>query len=158
MTALIREARLEDEPRLRDLYAVLDRHHCEALPGLFRAADDPVAARNIVGEMQDPNGVLLVAEVAGRLVGLAGARVVEIGESDSMYLPRRYVYADDMVVLPDFRGRGIGQALLAGVETWARERDAATVELTVFEFNEEACRLYERAGFVTQQRRMRKPL
>lgn len=158
MNVVIRQAQQTDEPQLRDLYEVGDDYHWEALPTLFRTANDPIAARDILGKLAGPDGTLLVAEETGCLVGLAAARLVEIGANDALYLPRRYVYVDDMVVLPDFRGRGIGQSLLAAVEVWAKEQGAETLELTVFEFNEGARRLYERSGFVTQHRRMRKPI
>jgi GNAT superfamily N-acetyltransferase len=63
-----------------------------------------------------------------------------------------------MAVGPDFRGRGIGRALLDAIVDWAREHGIDAMELTVFEFNAGARKLYERAGYATMYRRMRKEL
>jgi GNAT superfamily N-acetyltransferase len=58
----------------------------------------------------------------------------------------------DVVVAPDARGRGVGTALLAEAEDWARERGHRILTLNVFARNESARRVYERAGFVTASR------
>jgi GNAT superfamily N-acetyltransferase len=52
-----------------------------------------------------------------------------------------------MYVRPQGRGRGVGEALVAAVIDWARERNATTVRLWVTETNTHAEALYERCGF-----------
>ena len=52
-----------------------------------------------------------------------------------------------MYVRPNARGRGVGEALVATVIDWARERSATTVRLWVTETNTHALALYERCGF-----------
>jgi ribosomal protein S18 acetylase RimI-like enzyme len=154
----IRAATPSDTPQLEELYLALDTFHVEALPELFRAAEDPIAARDVPGLMAESHAVLLVAESGDRLAGFIRARIVEVGQADPIYLPRRYAYIDDMAVGPDFRGRGIGRALLDAIVDWAREHGIDAMELTVFEFNAGARKLYERAGYATMYRRMRKEL
>jgi GNAT superfamily N-acetyltransferase len=52
-----------------------------------------------------------------------------------------------MYVRPRARGRGVGEALVATVIGWARQRNAASVHLWVTETNSRARALYERCGF-----------
>src|SRR5580700_1398202 len=52
-----------------------------------------------------------------------------------------------MYVRPRGRGRGVGEALVAAVIDWARERNATTVRLWVTETNTHAGALYQRCGF-----------
>ena len=52
-----------------------------------------------------------------------------------------------MYVRPRARGRGVGEALVATVIGWARQRNAAAVHLWVTETNSHAYTLYERCGF-----------
>ena len=52
-----------------------------------------------------------------------------------------------MYVRPSARGRGVGEALVAAVIDWARQRNATTVHLWVTETNASALALYERCGF-----------
>jgi GNAT superfamily N-acetyltransferase len=52
-----------------------------------------------------------------------------------------------MYVRPEARGRGVGEALVATIVGWARERGAKRVHLWVTESNHHARALYERCGF-----------
>ena len=52
-----------------------------------------------------------------------------------------------MYVRPRARGRGVGDALVATVVTWAGQKNATTVHLWVTEANAAARALYERCGF-----------
>lgn len=52
-----------------------------------------------------------------------------------------------MWVAPPFRRAGIARTLVGAVIGWARETDAATVDLWVTRGNDRAVRLYEAAGF-----------
>lgn len=79
----------------------------------------------------------LVAEVDGQLAGLTWAQVE--GGIATVY---------QVWVAPEFRGRGIAQALLERAVAWARERGAAAVELDVTVGDTPAVRLYRRMGFV----------
>ena len=52
-----------------------------------------------------------------------------------------------MYVRPRSRGRGVGEALVAAVMGWARDRQATSVHLWVTETNAPARALYRRCGF-----------
>lgn len=55
-----------------------------------------------------------------------------------------------MGVLPDYRGRGIGESLLRACLAKARTRGITRVELAARADNARAIRLYERLGFVRE--------
>ncbi len=57
------------------------------------------------------------------------------------------LYLYSMWVEPEFRRRGVGEALVSDVLAWARENGWARVQLRVFRGNETARRLYWRLGF-----------
>jgi GNAT superfamily N-acetyltransferase len=52
-----------------------------------------------------------------------------------------------MYVRPRARGRGVGEALVATVLGWARDKNATEVHLWVTETNSHARALYDRCGF-----------
>lgn len=49
---------------------------------------------------------------------------------------------------PQARGRGVGDQVIAAVETWARQSGATSLKLAVIPDNEPAVVLYQRNGFV----------
>ncbi len=53
---------------------------------------------------------------------------------------------ESIAVTPDFRGQGIGRALLVAVADWAQANAATRIELEVRASNIRAIKLYERAG------------
>ena len=70
--------------------------------------------------------------------------------------PRAYV--EILVVAEEAEGRGIGKALMAHAEQWAREHGCREVVLDVFANNPSAIAFYERVGFAPDHIRMSKSL
>jgi GNAT superfamily N-acetyltransferase len=64
----------------------------------------------------------------------------------STFLGRRGLYLEDLFVLPAWRGRGIGRALLTYLARVAVARDCGRMEWSVLDWNEPAIRFYERLG------------
>jgi ribosomal protein S18 acetylase RimI-like enzyme len=94
-----------------------------------------------------------IASGVPHFVALADGKVV--GWCDIALKPRpllRHGGVLGLGVVADYRGRGIGRALLETTLRAAKERGVTRVELTVRVDNERAKRLYERCGFVTEGR------
>lgn len=64
----------------------------------------------------------------------------------STFLARPGLYLEDLFVLADHRGRGVGRALLAHLARLAVERECGRLEWAVLNWNQEAIRFYERLG------------
>jgi len=64
----------------------------------------------------------------------------------STFLARPGIYLEDLFVLADHRGRGVGRALLAHLARLAVERECGRLEWAVLNWNQEAIRFYERLG------------
>jgi GNAT superfamily N-acetyltransferase len=64
----------------------------------------------------------------------------------STFLARPGLYLEDLFVLADHRGRGVGRALLAHLAHLAVERGCGRLEWAVLDWNQEAIRFYERLG------------
>jgi GNAT superfamily N-acetyltransferase len=64
----------------------------------------------------------------------------------STFLARPGIYIEDIFVLPDYRGRGAGKALLQAVANIARERKCGRLEWTVLDWNQLAIDFYKRCG------------
>ncbi len=64
----------------------------------------------------------------------------------STFLGRPGIYLEDLFVIPDLRGRGIGRLLLSFLARLAVERGCGRLEWWVLDSNEPAIRFYERLG------------
>jgi GNAT superfamily N-acetyltransferase len=66
----------------------------------------------------------------------------------STFLAKPGLYLEDLFVLPELRGRGIGKALLLHLARLALARDYGRVEWTVLDWNAPAIAFYESLGAV----------
>lgn len=154
MQAAVRRARIEEYETLCALWAEVDNLHADALPRLFRRIDGPARSRDYVAQLlADEDAAVFVAAIGGELVGLLTAEV-HTAPAHPMFMPRSWVVIQDITVRSTHRRQGIGQALMDAVYRWARERGIADVELTVWEFNDEARAFYEALGYRTISRCM----
>lgn len=103
----------------------------------------------IQDHVDHPGKILLLAEAAGTIIGNAS---FEAG-------PRRRISHRGnlgIAVVKEWRGRGVGTALLQLLLDWARASpDIEKVGLDVFATNESAIRLYRKLGFVEEGRRIK---
>jgi GNAT superfamily N-acetyltransferase len=66
----------------------------------------------------------------------------------STFLGRPGIYLEDLYVKPEFRGMGIGRAVLVYLARLAKERNCGRLEWSVLNWNEPAIRLYRGIGAV----------
>jgi len=64
----------------------------------------------------------------------------------STFLARRGLYLEDLFVVPELRGRGVGKALLLHVASLANARGCGRMEWTVLDWNQPAIDFYESIG------------
>ncbi|HWP40301.1 MAG TPA: GNAT family N-acetyltransferase [Tepidisphaeraceae bacterium] len=66
--------------------------------------------------------------------------------SYSTFLARPGIWLEDLFVLPEHRGKGVGKALLGAVARIARQRNCARLEWAVLDWNQPAIEFYRRLG------------
>lgn len=147
VTCVVRSATRADLPRLGRLGAVLvEAHHAfdtrRFLPTRDRLPLDYAAF--LLGELRDQDAVVLVAEIEGDVIGYAYATVEE---HDHMALRGPAGVLQDLIVEADYRGRGVGNQLLAAAMSALVARGAPQAVLMTAARNESAQRLFARAGF-----------
>jgi ribosomal protein S18 acetylase RimI-like enzyme len=88
----------------------------------------------------------------GTFVAVAGAEVIGSLHLDAS----RHGFGEiGMAVAREWRGRGVGSALLATAIEWAREQGLHKLSLSVFPHNTAAIAIYRRFGFVEEGRRVK---
>jgi GNAT superfamily N-acetyltransferase len=64
----------------------------------------------------------------------------------STFVARRGLYLEDLFVLPEYRGQGLGRRLLAHLARVAVDRRCGRFEWAVLDWNENAIAVYRRIG------------
>ncbi|HEV7272212.1 GNAT family N-acetyltransferase [Pseudoxanthomonas sp.] len=108
-------------------------HEAVATPALLET--------HLFGER--PAAEVVIAEVDGTPAGFALFFV-----SFSTFLGRPGLYLEDLFVLPDHRGLGLGKRLMVHLARLAVSRGYGRFEWSVLDWNEPAIRFYRRLGAV----------
>ncbi len=106
--------------------------------------------KRMLSDCAQRSGRILVAEIAGRVVGFVAVQA-KVPCEDQDEAPYEFAYISDLGVLADFRGRGIGRALMAAAEAFALDEGARWLRIAVLAENEGAWRLYRSRGFADRQ-------
>lgn len=126
-------------------------------PGYLQEDECPARRRRFFKMCDDPHEIMLCAVQDGKILGLA--RTVMRGNAgDAVTLSRVRAVMEELAVLPQAQGMGIGTALLYASEAEAKRRGAESLELMVWSFNKSAMRFYESAGMTVRSLVMEKKL
>ena len=91
-------------------------------------------------------GARPVAEVVIAWAGDVAVGFALYFHNFSTFLGRPGIYLEDLFVIPEWRGRGVGKRLLAALAGIAVERGCGRLEWSVLEWNAPAIGFYERMG------------
>jgi GNAT superfamily N-acetyltransferase len=143
----IRHARPEDEPFVLDTSARLAafgppawRTAAELVEGERRTlrayfASPPPGAALLVAEADDDGGPLGFVYLESQI---------------DYFTQERHGHVGIIAVSAAAEGSGAGRTLMTAAEDWARAQGFARLTLNVFDGNDRARRLYERAGFLPE--------
>ncbi len=162
----IRPASKSDAAALATIWRDAAQHFAGVDPDAFRVPDEDGLVDwfvSLIPDPADPIEVLLVADLAGDAVGFVGAHLLEPEPSARWQMQRelavRRVAIQSLSVTGPERGRGIGTALLAAAEAWARERGAQLAVVDANWSSGVATGYYERhAGYSRRGLNLRKQL
>jgi GNAT superfamily N-acetyltransferase len=116
----------------------------KALAEYERMSDEVVATED--GLRRTLFGPLPAAEVVIAYAGDEPAGFALFFHNYSTFLAKPGLYLEDLFVVPTFRGRGYGKALLVHLAKLAVERDCGRFEWSVLDWNEPAIGFYKKLG------------
>lgn len=136
MTLVIRPAEAADVPVIAELIRGLARF--EKLEHDVTMTEE-LLAQNLFGPHRYAE--TLLAEDGAAPVGFA-----LFFHNFSTFLALPGIYLEDLFVVPEHRGRGIGRSLLQRLAQIAVERGCGRLEWSVLDWNRDAIGFYERLG------------
>lgn len=136
----IKPVDFEDERQVGAFLRLLDMYARDPMGG-GEGLTEQVKAR-LATELPNAGGIHLIAWLDERAVGLLNAFM-----GYSTFKASALINVHDIAVDPDYRGQGVGQALLAELESIARAKACCKLTLEVLSGNTKARKSYERFGF-----------
>lgn len=125
-------------------------------PWRSREVMDQAAARVVERALTGAGAdviVLAAVDAAGRGFGFA-----HVHTARDFFTGETHGHVSDLVVATGAEGRGVGRALMAAAEDWARGRGYRLLTLNVFGENHRARELYTRLGYQPDTTKMVKEL
>ena len=135
----------KDMAALNQLMYQLHEEHHKAVPHFFKAADDIMRDKNIQTYFDEPDGLVFCVKEGQNVIGLVTGHFSELVSTISK--PIFMGSIDELYVLPNYRGRGIGKALVERIEREYRDYGVKHMYVEVWAFNETAQELYTHSGF-----------
>jgi GNAT superfamily N-acetyltransferase len=133
MSLIIREATIKDVPAILNFInelAVYEKLSHEVV------ANESLLEKSLFGEQ--PQAWVKIAEYNGLAAGFCLYFF-----NYSTFLAKRGIYLEDLFVLPDFRGKGIGKALLSALAKEGVDKNCGRVEWSVLDWNKPAIDFYK---------------
>ncbi|MBE6559436.1 MAG: GNAT family N-acetyltransferase [Ruminococcaceae bacterium] len=117
----------------------------KALAEYEHMTDDVVATEDLLLEwiFEKKKAEVIFAVENGETVGFA-----LFFHNFSTFLGRAGIYLEDLFVLPEFRGRGHGKALIQALAGIAVERDCGRLEWSCLDWNRPSIEFYRSLGAV----------
>ena len=148
----IRTATEQDIDAILELNRQIGLIHFEHAPDVF-CPPSPQERDFLLNAIGSEGRLFCVAVLDAEVVGFLTARI-DINEAIPFLTRLPICRIGSVVVDEHHRSRGIGKALIAHCDDWAKARDACQIRLEVMSFNERAKSLYETLGFKVQSQIM----
>jgi len=132
----IRPATISDVPAIANFIGKLAEY--EKLSHAVNVTDD-LLRQHLFGA--NPAAEVLMAELDGREIGYA-----LFFQTYSTFVGRPGIWLEDLFVLPQYRGKGAGKALLTAVARIAAQRNCGRLEWSVLDWNSPAIEFYKSVG------------
>jgi ribosomal protein S18 acetylase RimI-like enzyme len=154
----VRLVTLDDAEVIGRQTSSVQQLHNKALPFIFKPPSaDLFPPQKLAALIQDPNCIVAVAEIDGKVVGHIYGAVVNRAENE-FNRADSYLYIYQIGVDDDARRQGVGTALITFIRDCARALGLTTVQVDHWAFNGRAKAFFEACGFSPMKVTMRQAL
>ena len=107
-----------------------------------------VYTRELLRRVAEQEGRLVWAVSEKHLLGFIAVEIDNQSEQNRVEIgPSRAGRIMELYVLPEYRGQGVGQEMIAEMERYLKQAGCDTIKIEVFSLNAGARRFYERLGY-----------
>ena len=153
MSIHVRAAAKEDYAALLPISRENQEKHVEGLPHIFQKGTTGIPEEYFLGLLVSDSKMMYVAELEQSIAGYVIMELSEVSYLDIL-VRWKVAFIIDIAVMKRYQGKGIGYALFQQSVEWAKAKGANSLDLMVWEFNQDAIAFYERQGMVSMSRTM----
>lgn len=148
----IREATKSDYEVVHQIQKQVHEIHTKERPDQYKMADTTLDKEYFNNLIDGENTKVFLLEedrpIAYTIITIKNTKERPI------LIPKKVVYMDDFGVDIKYRGKGMGKIFFGKILEFAKNIEADSLELGVWEFNENAIKFYESMNLKTKMRRM----
>lgn len=152
MNRRIREATKNDYDVVHQIQRQVHEIHTKERPDHYKMADTTLDKKYFINLIEGENTKVFLLEedqpIAYTIL------TIKHTEERPILIPKKVVYMDDFGVDHMYRGKGAGKIFFEKIVEFAKDIEADSLELGVWEFNENAIKFYESMNVKTKMRRM----
>ena len=141
---IVRKARKDDYKQVNELVKEVHRIHIENRSDIYKDCN-PIDFESYEEEIANTNNIYLVAEINNIVLGICFAEVKRILNNKIMK-DRTIIQIINICVKKENRKKGIGTQLYNEILKIAEQLKVDSVELIVWEFNNNAINFYKKLG------------
>ncbi|WP_286166352.1 GNAT family N-acetyltransferase [Peribacillus frigoritolerans] len=152
MDTHFREATKNDYEAVHQLQKQVHEIHTKERPDHYKMADTTLDKEYFDNLIDEENSKVFVL-VEDRPIAYSIINIKNTKERP-IIIPKKVVYMNDFGVDIQHRGKGLGKIFFQKILEFAKNIEADSLELGVYEFNENAIKFYESMDLKTKIRRM----
>ncbi len=142
MNVKMREATLEDINKgLLEVFIEGYKYHQNGRPDIFANVPDEDLKKNLIQNFDRLTTIVILDDE--RIAGYLSYKIKKHHTGK--------LYVDQLVILEQYRGKGLGKKLMDEVKKIAKENNCDRIELNCWLFNENALAMYEHIGYNRQR-------
>ena len=141
MNLVIRKSTLNDiDNGLLKVFIEGYRFHQNGRPDIFDNVSDEELKHNLIKVLEELTVLVILDN--GTVVGYLAYFIKK---------HRKKLEVDQLVILEEYRGKGLGKQLMDEATRIAKENECNRIELNCWLFNENALNMYEHIGYIKQR-------
>jgi len=149
----VRASAKEDYAALLPIARETQEKHVEGLPHIFQKGTAGIPEEYFLGLLASDSKIMYVAELEQSITNYVIIKLNKVSYLDIL-VPRIVAFIIDIAVMKRYQGKCIGYALFQQSVEWAKAKRADSLDLMVWEFNQDAIAFYERQGMKSMNRTM----
>ncbi len=151
-----RKATKKDYEQVNRLYYEEYSYYHENLPDQYKKMPKTTLSQGtFLNLIEDEHSFVIVASIKRRLVGFLYASIENSG-SDKWTHSYCRVIIEELLVDSKFMNMGVDSKLIEMAEAWAKNLKATEVTALMYSFENEACKFYEKSGYLPYSIKFRK--